>query len=330
MDSEKDDSSRRFRWLVVAVCVVAAAVIAALTLFTDIFTNTQTDLSRQLIFVLGVLVVFIALLTILSRLFKILDALKDNSARLKEVAGALEKISTELTHINHSTRVSETAKAIAFRDEDRQSLREAVFDKLQQQDFAAANQLIDEIAQRPEYKDLAEQLKAQARRYHDATDQERMNQVIAHIERLMDGCQWAKASAQIEGLVKAHPNAERAKAMRQVLLDKKQQRKRILLAAWDDAVKGQETDRSLELLKELDSYLTPNEGSALQEAARDVFRTKLHNMGVQFAIAVTEKQWAGALDIGRQIIKDFPNSKMSEEIRGKLAVLTQNVEAQST
>ena len=330
MDSEKDDSSRRFRWLVVAVCVVAAAVIAALTLFTDIFTNTQTDLSRQLIFVLGVLVVFIALLTILSRLFNILDALKDNSARLKEVAGALEKISTELTHINHSTRVSETAKAIAFRDEDRQSLREAVFDKLQQQDFAAANQLIDEIAQRPEYKDLAEQLKAQARRYHDATDQERMNQVIAHIERLMDGCQWAKASAQIEGLVKAHPNAERAKAMRQVLLDKKQQRKRILLAAWDDAVKGQETDRSLELLKELDSYLTPNEGSALQEAARDVFRTKLHNMGVQFAIAVTEKQWAGALDIGRQIIKDFPNSKMSEEIRGKLAVLTQNVEAQST
>ena len=330
MDSEKDDSSRRFRWLVVAICVVAAAVIAALTLFTDIFTNTQTDLSRQLIFVLGVLVVFIALLTILSRLFKILDALKDNSARLKEVAGALEKISTELTHINHSTRVSETAKAIAFRDEDRQSLREAVFDKLQQQDFAAANQLIDEIAQRPEYKDLAEQLKAQARRYHDATDQERMNQVIAHIERLMDGCQWAKASAQIEGLVKAHPNAERAKAMRQVLLDKKQQRKRILLAAWDDAVKGQETDRSLELLKELDSYLTPNEGSALQEAARDVFRTKLHNMGVQFAIAVTEKQWAGALDIGRQIIKDFPNSKMSEEIRGKLAVLTQNVEAQST
>jgi uncharacterized membrane protein YfbV (UPF0208 family) len=330
MDSEKDDFSRRFKWLVVVICVVVSAVVAMLTLFTDIFANTQMDLSRQLIFVLGVLVFLGALLTILSRLFKILDALKENSAKLKEVAGALEKISTELTHINHSTRVSETAKAIAFRDEDRQSLREAVFDKLQQQDFVAANQLIDEIAQRPEYKDLAEQLRAQARRYHDATDQERMNQVIAHIERLLDTCQWAKASTQIEGLIKAHPDNERAKAMRQVLLDKKQQRKRILLAAWDDAVKAQETDRSLEILKELDFYLTPNEGSALQEAARDVFRTKLHNLGVQFAIAVTEKQWGGALDVGRQIIKDFPNSKMSEEIRGKLDVLTQNVEMKST
>lgn len=329
MDSEKDDSPRRLRWHVAIICLVVVPIVV-LTLFTDVFADAKMDLSRQLIFMLGGLVFLGALLTILSRLFKILDALKDNSGKLKEVADALEKIGTELTHINHSTRVSETAKAIAFRDEDRQSLREAVFDKLQQQDFAAADELIDEIARRPEYKDLAEQLRTQAHRYRDATDQERMSQVIAHIERLLDNCQWTKASTQIEGLIKAHPNNERAKGMRQILLDKKQQRKRILLAAWDDAVKSQETDRSLEILKELDSYLTPNEGSAMQEAARDVFRTKLHNMGVQFAIAVTEKQWAGALDVGRQIIKDFPNSKMSEEIRGKLDVLTQNVESQAT
>lgn len=134
---------------------------------------------------------------------------------------------------------------------------------------------------------------------------------------------------QIEGLIKTHTDNERAKEMRQVLLDKKQQRKGILLAAWDEAVKNQETDRSLGILKELDLYLTPNEGLALQEAARDVFRTKLHNLGVQFAIAVAEKQWASALDVGQQIVNNFPNSKMSEEIRGKLDVLKQNVQLQT-
>lgn len=329
MDSGKDGFLQQYKWHVVFVGV-AVAVLAAITFFTNVFENSETDLLRQLVLMLGALVFLSALLAILSRLFSILDALKANSARLKEVAGALENISTELTHINHSTRVSETAKAIAFRDEDRQSLREAVFDKLQQQDFDAANELIDEIARRPEYKELAEQLRVQARRYHDATDQERMTQVIAHIERLLDTCQWAKASAQIEGLIKAHPDNERAKAMRQVLLDKKQQRKRVLLAAWDDAVKGQETDRSLDILKELDFYLTPNEGLALQEAARDVFRTKLHNLGVQFAMAVTEKQWVGALEIGQEIVQNFPNSKMSEEIRDKLDVLRQNVQMQSS
>jgi hypothetical protein len=306
------------------------AIVVLLTLFTNIFQKSQTDLLRQLILMLGALVFLSALLALLSRVFKILDALRDNSTKLEEVTGALEKISSGLAQINHSTRVSETAKAIAFRDADRQSLREAVFVKLQQQDFSAANEIIDEIAKRLEYKELAEQLRAQANRYHDATDQERLNQIIAHIDKLLADCQWARASAQIEGLIKTYPDNEQTKAMRQILLDKKQERKRILLAAWDDAIQKQETDRSLEILKELDLYLTPNEGLALQEAARDVFRTKLHNLGVQFAIAVTEKQWTNALNVGQQIISDFPNSKMSEEIHEKLDVLRQNVQMQGS
>jgi len=304
--------------------------VVVLTLFTDIFQKSQTDSLRQLVFILGALMFISALLAMLSRVFKILDTLRDNSAKLEEVTNALEKIGSGLAQINHSTRISETAKAIAFRDADRQSLREAVFDKLQQQDFNAAEEIINEIAKRPEYKELAEQLRAQTSRYHDATDQERLHQVIAHINKLLDDCQWGRVSAQIEGLIKAHPDNEQAKAMRQILLDKKQERKRILLAAWDDAIQNQETDRSLEILKELDQYLTPNEGLALQEAARDVFRTKLHNLGVQFAIAVTEKRWVGALEIGQHIIGEFPNSKMSEEIRCKLDVLKQNVQMQNS
>ncbi len=324
MSSENDSFLRRFKWHVVVICA-ALAIVVIMTLFTNIFQNSQTDLLSLLVFILGALVFISALLSMLSRVFKILDALRDNSVKLEEVTSALEKISSGLAQINHSTRVSETAKAIAFRDADRQSLREAVFDKLQQQEFSAAEEIINEIAKRPEYKELAEQLKIQTNRYHDATDHERLNQVIAHINKLVDDCQWGRASAQIEGLIKAHPDNEQAKAMRQILLDKKQERKRILLAVWDDAIQRQETDRSLEILKELDQYLTPNEGLALQEAARDAFRTKLHNLGVQFAIAVTEKRWVGALDVGQHIIADFPNSKMSAEIRGKLDVLKQNV-----
>jgi hypothetical protein len=327
MGSENDSFFRRYKWHLVVICAVVVCVIY-LTLFTDFFQKSQTNSLRQLVFMLGALVFISALLTMLSRVFKILDALRDNSIKLEEVTKALENISSGMAQINHSTRVSDAARAIAFRDADIQTLREAVFDKLQQQDFAAAEEIIHEIAKRPEYKELAEQLSIQAHRYHDATDQERLGQVVAHINKLLDGCQWGRASAQIEALIKAHPDNEQAKAMRQVLLDKKQERKRILLAAWDDAIQNRETDRSLDILKELDQYLTPNEGLALQEAARDVFRNKLHNLGMQFAIAVTEKRWVDALDVGQNIITDFPNSKMSEEIRGKLDVLKQNVQMQ--
>lgn len=328
MSSEKDGFLRRFKWHVLIVCF-AVAIVVVLTVFTDIFHKTETDLLRQLILMLGTLVFVSALLTMISRVSRILTALAENNAKLEEVTSAMEKISAELTQINHITRVSETAKSIVFRDADTQSLRGAVFDKLQQQDFDAANQLIAQIAERPEYEELAVQLRAQADHYHDATDHERSDQIAAHIEKLLDDCHWARASVQIEGLIQMHPESERAKALRQALLDRKQDRKRVLLAAWDDAVNRRETDRSLDILRELDFYLTPNEGLALQEAARDAFRTKLHNLGVQFGIAVAEKQWVGALEIGEQIINGFPNSKMCGEIRGKLGVLQQNVQLQN-
>ena len=329
MDSNKDSFLWRYKWHIVIICI-ALAIVAAMTFLTDLFQPSETNMLRQLVFLLGALIFLIALLVMLSRVIKILEALRDNSTKLKELTGALEKISDGLSQINHSTRISETAKAIAFRDSDRQSLREAVFEKLQMQDFEAANDIIDEIASRSEYQELAEQLRIQAEQYRNANDQERLNQIIVHIEKLLAECQWARASAQIEGLIRNYPESEQAKAMRQVLHDKKQERKRILLAAWDDAITHQETDRSLDILKELDQYLTPNEALALQEAASDVFRTKLHNLGVQFSISVTEKRWTEALDIGQQIINNFPNSKMSEEIRGKLHVLKQNVQMQNS
>ena len=329
MNLEKDSFLQRFKWHITIICA-ALVIVFLLSVFTDIFQTAETSRMRLLVIMLGVLIILSALLAMLSRVFKIVDTLQSFSAKLKELTGALEKIHAGLAQINHSTRISEAAKAIAFRDADRQSLREAVFEKLQQQDFNAAQEIIDEIAKRPEYQELAEELRAQVEKYHSANNQERMNQVVAHIGKLLDDCQWVRASAQIEGLIKAYPDFERAKSMRQNLLDKKQERKKILLAAWDDAVRQRETDRSLEILKELDLYLTPNEGLALQEAARDAFRTKLHNLGVQFSIAVAEKQWTSALGIGQRIITDFPNSRMSEEIHGKLEVLKQNVQMQSS
>jgi hypothetical protein len=327
MNMEKDSFLWRFKLHIVIICS-ALFIVVLLAIFTNIFQTSEAISLRHLLWLLGALIFLSALLIMLSKLFKMLDALKDNSAKLEQVTSALEKIHAGLTQINQSTRLSETAKAIASRDIDKQSLRETVFDKLQQHDFDAAYEIIAEIAERTEYKDLADQLRIQADKFRDATEQERLNQVIAYIEKLLDDFQWARASSQIEGLIKANPDSEKAKAMRQRLFDKKEERKRVLLTAWDDAIKRQETDRSLGILKELDLYLTPNEALALQEAAKDVFRTKLHNLGVRFSIAVTEKRWAQALDIGEQIVTEFPNSKMSEEIRDKMDILRQKVPLQ--
>jgi len=315
----KDNPLVRFKHLF--IIYGAIIVVVLLVFFTNVFETKQAGALPPAVWLLVAILFMITLIVILATSLKMLDVLDDSSAKLDKVAGELERIRQVLNQVNQGTRISEAARVIAFRDSDAQTLRDAVFDKLQQKDFDTAYEIIDEIAHRTGYDKLAEQLRLQADRYRDASDVERMNQMIAHIEKHLENHQWGKASTQIEWLIKEYPTNDKALAMRQRLTEKKEERKKVLLNAWDDAVKRQATDRSLEILRELDLYLTPNEGLALQEAARDVFRNKLHNLGVQFSLAVSGGQWDRALETGMEITRDFPNSRMAEEIREKLNVL---------
>ncbi|MHC4458090.1 MAG: hypothetical protein ACYS0I_13585 [Planctomycetota bacterium] len=328
MDLLTEPLLRRFKRHI-AIIGGVLGIVVLLALFTDIFRTTTADSISRIMWFLAGVILLVTVLIILAKVITMLGVLNQNDAKLEKIAEALEKNRSILNKIDQGTRLSEAAKTIAFRDADRQTLREAVFDKLQQHDFETTDEIIDEIAHHAGYKDLADQLRSQAEKYRKATDQQRLDQLIANIEKLLENYEWAKASLQIERLIRAYPGFEKPKALRQELLDKKQERKKILLTAWDDAVKRQETDRSLEILRELDLYLSPNEGLALQEAARDVFRTKLHNLGVQFSLAVSAKKWESALEIGRQIVQDFPNSRMAQEIRERWDALKQKVQPKS-
>jgi len=323
MEQGKNNPFANFKNLTIIYIVIAGVVIAALV--GGVFGKESSALTAA-ISLLVALLSLITLVVIFISSLKMLDLIDDNNARLDNVADELQQLRLMINKLNVSTHVSDAVRAIAFRDTDAQTLRDAVFDKLQQKDFEAAYEIIDEVSHRTNYKKLADQLRLQADKYRGATDIERMNQMIGHIEKHLEDHQWSQASEQIELLIKEYPANDMALSMRQRLVDKKEERKKVLLSAWDDAVKRQATDRSIEILRELDQYLTPNEGLALQEGARDVFLTKLHNRGVQFSLAVSGKQWAKAVDAGEEIIRDFPNSRMAEEIREKIEVLKTHAE----
>jgi hypothetical protein len=320
MDMPKDKLFGRLRNLFIFYVITIIAIVA-LVVVANVFKVKLAEEILPAVWVFLAIMFIGTLVVILMTLLKILDAIEGGWPKEEKAAGELEKIREIVRQINQATRLSETAKTIAFRDADAQVLREVVFDKLQQKDFDTAYEIIDEIAHRIGNTKLVEELHVQADKYRDSDDMERMLQSITHIEKMLEEHQWAKASSQIERLIREYPGQDKAQAMRQRLTDKKEARKKVLLNAWDDAVKRQLTDRSLEILRDLDQYLTPNEGLALQEAARDVFRTKLHNLGVQFSLAISGRQWAKALDTGVEIIRDFPNSRMAEEIREKIDIL---------
>ncbi len=324
MTLSKDIGSPYLKWYLVVIYLAIPAIIL-LTFFSDVFKTEQPGEIPQMVWLSGGLLLMIASIIILAKTIKLSSLLEENIDKLDRIAAAQEKDRARLEQITQSLRLSESAKAIINRDADTAAIRQAVFDKLQNKDPQAAVRLIDDLAAMGQYKEIAGQLRTEVESFLAAGDQEKENQLIANIERLFNEYQWAKASAQIEKLIRAFPNSAQAGQMRQKLIDKKEERKKVLLTLWDDAVKRQATERSLEILRELDMYLSPNEGLALQEAAKDVFKNKLHNIGVRFSLAVSGRQWQKALDAGQEIIREFPNSRMAQEIRERIEVLKERV-----
>jgi len=322
----------RFGWhFVFALLILAALVAGIAALVVSSITQEETAIPDILLLV-GIIVFAIALLAgffaILLLTYENVRSIKDNGEKLDNTVEMATRNRNLLGQIAQGVRLSDAAKEIAFRDTDRMELAEATLAKLHQHDFDATYTMIDAMARLTAYKDLAEHLRTTTDKYRGATEEGRINQIIAHIDKLCQQYHWSQAAAVIERLIKTFPASDKARAMASNLRQRKDKRKRELLAAWDNAVKRQETNRSLEILKELDQYLTPTEGLALQESASTVFRTKLHNLGVQFSLAVTEKRWATALQTGRQIVQDFPNSRMAHEIRNKMDILHERAKPQ--
>jgi hypothetical protein len=324
MFSAKDSSSSSggrnfmvFVWGVVGLAVVLLLIMSS----TNMLDTDKPGEIPDLLWLVIAAVLSMTMLVFLWMIYRRTERISDYNVKLETVAEAVKKNRQALEEMEQSLKVSDRAKAIAFHNSDVQLLRNMVFDALEQKDFDSAEQMINKIADHEAFSHLAEQLRDQMNKYHDSTEGKLVDEAIAEVESLLDAYEWIKASNQIEELIEKWPQADRVKELRQRLSDKKHARKKVLLNAWDDAVQRKATDRSLEILRELDQYLTPNEGLALQETARDVFKDKLHNLGMQFSTAVSTKSWAKALELGRQISRDFPNSTIAEEIREKMDFL---------
>lgn len=314
-----------FPWLYVAAIIVA--IIAALSMAMG-----YEGLSLSFWFATGIFfaaAVLSGFWGMLLLTYENVKSIKENGDRLDSLIEMTNRNRSLLNQIARGVRLSDAAKEVAFRDQDRMELREAVLGKLHQLDFEATYAMIDAMSRRTEYAQLAQELKAHADKYRDATEDNRIRQAAGHVENLMNERQWAAAAAQIDNMLKTFPDSDFVKNLPRRLKELKDERKRQLLAAWDQAVKREDVDESLEILKELDMYLTPNEGLALQESASHVYRTKLHNLGVQFSLAVAEKRWEVAVNTGNEIIRDFPNSRMAYEIRQRMHILQQRSSAKA-
>jgi len=217
--------------------------------------------------------------------------------------------------------LSDQAKSLIFYEREVEALRESVNALLMKQDYAGAEAMISRVESRLGLTEVAESLRSEISHTKDSTSDDKVLEAVNRVRDVLNDRHWSRAKRDAERLLALFPNHRVVTNLPNEIRQAWNAYKRQLLKQYGEAVRVNDVERSIELLRELDKYLTPQEGAALAESARDVFKKKLHNLGVQFAIAVADQNWAFAVATGEEIVNEYPNSRMAREVREKLDLL---------
>lgn len=324
------DIPLRFRWLrrVGAVYVTVGVISGLVMLITGVLLLVRSGdaLPAGAAFssVLGgILVAAVSLLSygVLLLILKIEATTQRLHTTLMDLDERLAAVGDPIKAIAKNTQISDAAKSIAHRAAEREALRSAIRDDILHQDWEAAYYLIDQMEHRFGYRQEAQKIRREVDSSRQETIERMIIEAVHHIEDLCNQRHWEQARTEAERLVRLFPRHEQVQGVTDVIDRKRDEYKASLLRGYHEAFGRNESERCVRILKELDPYLTSSEAEALAESARGVFRSQLHNLGVQFSLAVAEKRWRDALETGLRITGGFPNSRMAQEVREKMEVL---------
>ncbi len=246
----------------------------------------------------------------------------DTTRELRNSVGAVVSAAQKVAE---NTRISERGKQVAYRDRDREVVRRAIEEDLLKGDYASARLLADEFEKAFGYRNEAERFREEIRRRLDDARGHEIGDATSRVDDLCDAERWSDAFAEADRLINKYDNDMRVRLLRTKIEERRQQRKVDLVSQFRDAHSSGDADRGSDLLKQLDAYLTPDEGRQLQDEAREVFRDKLMKLKERYSEAIHSRDFSEALRLGGIIRRDYPNSTLAKEVSGMEARLREKV-----
>jgi len=235
----------------------------------------------------------------------------------------LQQLSIMLNEMSEQLMLSDRAKAVAFRGKDREALRRAIREEIGTGDYEAALALVNDMEATFGYRQEAETLRNDISARRSEVIRKQINEQTHVIDQHIKAEKWRDAVTVADRLLRLFPEDDSVRRLPADIESRRNSTKKQLLESWNDAVARHDIDGSIEILKKLDTYLSPAEAVNMQEAARGIFKEKLNGLRTQFALAVQEHQWETAIRHGESIMREFPNTKMAQEVKDKLDLLRQ-------
>ncbi len=233
---------------------------------------------------------------------------------LKQQLALLEKI-------NEHTLLSDSARHIAYRREERAMLQHAIEEDIANEDWQAAAVLVAEMRERFGYREEAEEFLARIDRNRADGQNRRITEALDHFQSVLEARDWASAYAEAARIARLFPDSHRTRGLEQRVRQAWESHKKTLEREFLKAAGAGHVEEAMQLLKDLDIFLTPGEAAPLQEVARGVINKARANIGLQFKLAVQDHDWSTAVRVGETIIDEFPNTRMAEEVRERIDVL---------
>lgn len=161
-----------------------------------------------------------------------------------------------------------------------------------------------------------------------ANDLKRIENAAATVDDLLGRHEWEAAAAAVANIRRLFPNSTLAIEMAKQVTREKEPHRRRLRRRFLDAAKGDNPEQAMDLLKELDKYLSRSEAAPIMKVAQGVIeRAKLHR-GERFKAAIRDADWNSATKIGGQIMRDFENTRMASEVSEMIDLLRERAAEQ--
>lgn len=232
--------------------------------------------------------------------------------------------------IANRAQMSQVERRVVDRQRDREALRQAIQGDIEKQDYEAALALVDDMAEQFGYVEEAEQYRQQIIDARARRRDELIRQSIANVDEIASRYDWEAARREVDRLMRLYPEDSRIAALPLRVAQARDDHKRDVERQFLRAAEIGDTEKAMELLKELDRYLTPQEAEAYLETARGVIGQARENTAVRFRMAVSDRDWIEAMNVGEQIIREFPNSQIANEVRDMMDVLRERAAGQRT
>ncbi|BAM05123.1 hypothetical protein [Phycisphaera mikurensis] len=246
---------------------------------------------------------------------------------LKTAAAASDR--ALLKQISERMLVSETAKRVAYRVEDIRLLRETIEADLARKDFDAAMVLLELMSETYGRLEEAEKFRERIEAARDKEIQVRVGHEVSRLDAMLERDELDRAAMQAARIKRLFPTVQSVAHIDTMVAAAKGRHKHELEREFRAAAAREDTPRAMKLLEQIDREFSHEEGLRIQDVAREVIGKQRENLRVQFEMAVHDQEWGHALTVGEEIIRDFPNTKMADEVRDRLELLRERSAGQA-